>query len=235
MLYLVKYTKTLSSAEKQAMEKIVYAFLEENTKVNLSSIRDKDGVWKKHILDSISSREMLQEILKESESVLDFGTGGGFPLLPLAVLFPQNTFYGLDSVGKKTRAIESIAQNCNISNVQTLAGRGEAFAHDKQYREQFQIALSRAAAPWNVLLEILLPFVQVGGYLISYRGPESEETDADFARHMGAKLITVQKYELPDGEKRTLWLLQKTKKTPKHFPREVGIPKKKPLGIKDIY
>lgn len=228
---MVSFFSTLSSSQEIKLKKITQVFLEENQKVNLSSLRDEKSVWEKHILDSLAGAEFLEY---KKVKLLDFGTGGGFPALPLAVLFPQAKIYAMDSVAKKLRAVDEIAQKSGIQNLQTLLGRGEEHARNPQYREKFDVVTSRAAAKFPVLLEIVSPFLAVGGLLISYRGPESDEDDILLSEKMNLKFVQKKEYHLSEGEKRTIWVLQKTEASSERFPRETGVPKKHPLGLADF-
>jgi len=228
----VKKIWDISAEEHKKLNALTAFFLKENEKINLSAIRDKEGVWEKHIVDSLAAVPIIRErSTTPPVKILDFGSGGGFPALPLAAVFPEKQFFPLDSVAKKMRAVQEIAKKCGMRNVNVLVGRGEDLAKQKEYREQFDIVVSRAAAPWAILLEIATPFVKKNGIFIAYRGPEHETSDIPLAKKMGLSLEKIEKYTLKSGEKRELWILKKKKHTEKRFPRKVGIPKKKPLTI----
>lgn len=233
-LFSVKKIHQFSLAEQKKLQQLVQIFLEKNTTINLSAIRDEKGVWEKHIADSLAAKKFLhskKERKGGSEKILDFGSGGGFPALPLALFFPEKKFFPLDSVAKKMHAVEEMAQKIGLTNIKVLIGRGEDRAREKKYRESFDVVVSRAAAPWTVLLEIAIPFLKKNGIFIAYRGPESKKTDIPLAKKMGIQLEKIEKYELTSGEKRTLWIFRKRKNTAKIFPRGVGTPKKKPLTL----
>lgn len=214
---------------EQQLKNLVAFFLEENAKVNLSALRTSEACWTGHILDSLAALETLPA----TGSVLDLGTGGGFPLLPLAIARPDLLFVGLDSTGKKLDAVTRIAKKLGLKNVQTLGGRAETLGHDKRYREKFSAVLSRAVAEINVLLEYCGPFAVPDGSIVLWKSMAIDEElrTADRAmRELRCALKDSVTYELPDDfGKRQLLLFEKTGKLDRRYPREVGVPKKKPL------
>lgn len=220
-------TGAIAPAFAEQFDLLVAAFLRENAVINLSSIRDESGVREKHIADSLAAVEFLHA--ENIRSILDLGTGGGFPLLPLAITFPQKTFSGLDSVGKKLAAIERIAAACEIRNIRLLNGRAEAFGRHPQYRETFDAVTARAVAKFPVMLELASPFLKPGGSLICYRGPESDSDDEAVAKLLNLKVVQKVDYQLTTGEKRVLWIFVKQGKISNMYPRAVGVPKQKPL------
>ncbi len=219
-----------SSEQQVLFEKIIEAFLRENAVTNLSAIRTPEGVSEKHIRDSLAA-EMFLTGLDADSKILDIGTGGGFPLLPLAAVFPEYQFFGLDSVGKKLAAIERITQATRIKNVTLLNGRLEEFGRRPEHREQYDIVTARAVAPFSVLVELASPFAKIGGNFLAYRGPDSDADDILLAAKLNLKFVQKVDYSLAEGEQRTLWIFEKTVALSKKFPREVGIPKKKPLTL----
>jgi 16S rRNA (guanine527-N7)-methyltransferase len=231
ILMFVSFFSPLSAQQNRTLQQIVDLFLIENKKVNLSSLRDEKSVWEKHILDSLAGTEFLP---KMSKKVLDFGTGGGFPALPLSVVFPRAKIFAMDSVAKKLRAVESIASGAGVHNLKTIWGRGEELARKAEFRESFDVVVSRAAAQFPVLLEIVSPFIVIGGLLISYRGPESNADDILLAEKLNLEFVHKKEYTLSEGEKRTIWVFQKTAHSSSRFPRETGIPKKHPLSLLDF-
>ncbi len=226
----------LSAEDKSVMEQIVAEFLRENAITNLSAIRTPEGVWEKHIGDSLAAQPFLQEYLrkKPSAKILDIGTGGGFPLLPLAAVNPNCAFFGLDSVGKKLAAIERIAHAVAVSNITLLHGRAEEYGRDEKYRERFDVVTARAVAPFPVLVELVSPFVTVGGIFVAYRGPESAGDDIALAAMLNLKFVQKHDYLLTTGEQRSLWIFLKQAKLSARFPRETGIPKRNPLTLADF-
>jgi len=209
------------------LEVLVSEFLDINTKINLSAIRDEAGVWKKHIIDSL----LVTKHIDIDGKVLDLGTGGGFPSLPLAIISRSASILGLDSVEKKLKAVQSIADTIGIENLQTLHARAEDAAHDKYFRERFDYVVTRAVAPWPTLLELTLPFVKIGGRFVAYQGPAIEadiKLNKNIEHKLGAKILKIHRDSL-FGEERLFVEMKKIRPTPSHYPRAVGIPKKTPL------
>ncbi len=204
-------------------------FLAENQKLNLSAYRTEETCWVGNILDSIPAKELLAG----AKSVLDIGTGGGFPLLPLALLLPETAFTGLDSVKKKIDAVQRIVNALEIKNVQLLVGRAEELGQDAGHREQYDIVLSRAVADLPTLLEFCSPFVRVGGKVIAWKSLSIEEEmirSLQARMQLQCRLVDHLEYALPgDWGQRQLLIFEKTKTLPREFPRRVGIPKKEPL------
>lgn len=210
-------------------DQLVEKFLDWNAKINLSAIRDEAGVREKHIVDSLLATEFVDFADKR---VIDIGAGGGFPTLPLAIECPSADITALDSVGKKMKVVQAIADELGLENVTTIQGRIEDFGQDKKFREQFDIVTARALAPWPVLLEYALPFVKVGGKFVAYQGPQIKEdlsTFKNLEQKLGGKIIDVHETALSDAE-RLFIVIKKIKPTPKRFPRENGLPRQKPLS-----
>lgn len=165
--------------------------------------------------------------------ILDLGTGGGFPLLPLAICLPHCSFVGLDSVQKKISAVNRIMNAMNITNVSLICGRAEELGHDQAHRGQYDIVLCRAVAEINVLLEYAAPFAKVGGHVLLWKSMmiEQELQNSLLARaELTCHLKGSHTYELAGNfGKRQILIFQKTSKTSDKYPREVGLPKKTPL------
>ncbi|MDQ7023592.1 MAG: 16S rRNA (guanine(527)-N(7))-methyltransferase RsmG [Candidatus Gracilibacteria bacterium] len=179
-----KHKIELEENEYSKFEKFLEIFMEKNSKINLSAIRDKDGIIEKHFIDSIMLNifvELTPLLDKEGlgvVKVLDLGTGGGFPLIPLAVINPKVDFVGLDSVGKKLKAIEGFAEQLELKNVSTINGRAEDLGQDPKHREKYDYVVSRATAYLPTLLELVIPFLKVGGTFVAYKLADKEELRA---------------------------------------------------------
>jgi 16S rRNA (guanine527-N7)-methyltransferase len=177
----------------------------------------------------------IQEEAKGSPlSIIDVGTGGGFPLLPLALALPSIRFLGIDATRKKTDAVERIRIACDIANATLTCGRVEERAHEESLRATFDIVTARAVAELAPLLELTAPFARTGGLIILWKSMTiaDELTRAATAfRLLGARMERAISYTLPEGfGSRQLLLIRKLSATPKEYPRGVGIPKKSPLG-----
>lgn len=217
----------VSNQQFEKLNQLFELFQAENQKINLSAIREEKAVWEKHFYDSLLAAEFLQNANK----IIDLGSGGGFPLLVLAIIFPEKTFFGTESVGKKVQAMEKFSKELGLKNVQILNQRIEEIGQKPKYREQFDAIIARAFAPHPVLLEMALPLLKINGEIISFRGPNFDEEDKLLPAPMGAKIEKIVHKKLPAGDERSFWIIKKTKKTSKHFPRAVGIPNKKPLSL----
>lgn len=236
---LIMFTKMLKSldfelSEKQTQQfqKLLKLYQDWNAKINLSAIKDEEGIIIKHFYDSLLVSK-LNIFSEDNQKIADLGTGGGFPLLPLAIMYPENEFLGVDSVQKKIKVIETIAKELGLKNIQTNSERVETVGQSKKYREQFDIVLTRAFAKWHTLLELSLPLVKTGGKLVAYQGPqilEELEESEKVIEKLGGKIEKLSHFELPeDMGERVFVEIIKIKKTPKEFPRAIGVPKKNPL------
>lgn len=212
------------------LRQLVDVFLRENEQTNLSALRTAEKCWIGNVLDSLAVSDLL---LPANTSILDLGTGGGFPLLPLSILYPDRKFTGVDSIGKKINAIQRICLELELKNVQLMCSRFEDLGRDPVHREQYDVVLARAVAELPVLLEYCAPFVKFGGRIILWK---SLSIDEEFAASKAAQsklhcpLTSQLRYTLPgDFGERQLLVFTKSKAISSHYPRAVGIPKKSPL------
>src|SRR3989344_2678155 len=221
----------ISKDQERRLRELVAAFLTENQKINLSAYREEEQCWIGNILDAIGG--IGEKEFGDGMRVLDLGTGGGFPLLPLAILFPSASFTGLDATKKKIEAVRRIANHLNLTNVDLLIGRAEELGREPHLREQFDVVLSRAVAPLATLLEIMSPFARGGGRVFCYKSLTIDEEllqSIQARMQLKTRLTDRREYALPDGwGRRQLLIFQKTAALTNEFPREVGIPKKMPL------
>lgn len=202
--------------------------LEWNTKINLTAITDENEIIEKHFLDSLT----VLKYIKNNDKVIDVGTGAGFPGIPVAIN-SQAQFTLLDSLNKRINFLNEVKDKLNLKNVQNLHGRAEEFAKKKEYRESYDVAVSRAVAPMNVLTEYLLPFVKIGGTCICMKGPNlSEEIrNAKSAINLlGGEIVDLINIKLDKGNiDRNLVIIKKVKHTTEEYPRKPGTPAKQPL------
>ncbi len=223
--------RELTNNELESFQNLYTNFVQKNKIINLSAIRDEQGIWEKHFYDSLLGAEFLEDA---DEKILDLGSGGGFPALPLALMFPGKQFFPFDSVEKKMKAVQEIVNTSKIDNVTPLIGRAEELGQDALHREQYDVVTVRAFAPFSVCLELALPFVTVGGKVILYRGPENERDANLLAGAFGAIIKTQKKDQLPSKDKREIWEIIKIAPTEDMFPRANGIPKKEPMTLKSM-
>lgn len=226
---------TLKKSEEAKLYELVDVFLQENAKLNLSAFRTAEHCWIGNILDSIALLDVLPKLFSDDRklSFIDIGTGGGFPLLPLAITLPQHTFTGLDATQKKIDAIKRIADALKLENVDLICERAEKLGRDPKHREQYDVATLRAVADANVLLEYASPLVKVGGFVIFWKSMiiDDEMKNSLLARaELSCHLKFQHTYQLPGnfGERQIL-VFEKTARTHDKYPRDVGVPKKNPL------
>jgi 16S rRNA (guanine527-N7)-methyltransferase len=213
---------------------LMTAFLDENTRINLSALRTEDACWHGNILDSLAFVDAVDTgLIPPPKKLIDVGTGGGFPLLPLAIVYPDAACAGLDSIGKKMKAIERIAQASSIPNVTAISERSEILGRNKKHRERYDTVTARAVAPLKILLEYTAPFAVVGGHIVLWKSMtiNQELTEAENAAStLGCALVKHFTYDLGgDWGIRQLLIYQKKSATPEMYPRAIGEAKVKPL------
>lgn len=222
----------ITEDQQKRLRDLQRVFQEENTKLNLSALRDEDAIWIGNISDSVVALD-TEQFQQTELRILDIGTGGGFPLLPLAICMPTCHFTGLDSTQKKLDAIQRMVDALGLTNVTLLSGRCEELGHDPKYRDQFDIVTARAVAPLNVLLEYCAPFTKPKGHIVAWKSMklDTELHESLLARaELSCHLSNRYEYELPgDWGKRQLLFFEKLANTSAKYPREVGTPKKHPL------
>ena len=200
-----------------------------NEKINVTAIREEEEFIRKNIIDSLTICGRPE--LEDASLILDLGTGGGLPGIPLAITYPEKEFVLIDAVGKKLKVVEDIASNLGLKNVRTVHMRAEDMAREKEYREKFDLVVSRAVANMSTLCEYCLPFVKIGGSFTAYKtDASSEEIDAASAaiRKLGGKSHGF----VPDGIEGSghgFVLIEKTAPTPSSYPRKAGLPSKEPM------
>ena len=205
--------------------------LEWNNKMNLTAITDPKEVAVKHIVDSLSAFD--GSLFRDGVRAVDVGTGAGFPGLVLKIYFPSMELVLLDSLQKRVKFLETVVSELGLKGVSCVHGRAEEAGRQKEYREQFDLAFSRAVARLSVLAEYTLPFVRVGGSLLALKGAkyaEEMEEAGTAAKILGGSVPTSKTVKLPgldDG--RAIVRIDKIKPTPKAYPRKSGTPEKKPL------
>ncbi len=203
--------------------------IEWNKKMNLTAIEQEEDIITKHFIDSLS----IATYIPDTAKVIDIGTGAGFPGIPLKILKKDLSITLLDSLNKRITFLEEVIRNLSLENIQAVHARAEELAHKEEYREQYDIAVSRAVAPMHTLLEYMLPYVKIGGKCICMKGPNLQEESKDLQNcleTLGGKIEKIEEIVLPETEiKRNIMLIKKENKTPKKYPRNPGMPSKKPL------
>ncbi|MBR6501289.1 MAG: 16S rRNA (guanine(527)-N(7))-methyltransferase RsmG [Firmicutes bacterium] len=233
MKHLLEAVKSLGMelTEEQIRQFEAYraGVLEWNEKVNLTAITDPEEFEMKHFADSVMSAG--NDIVKNAKKIIDVGTGGGFPGIPLAILFPDKQFTLMDSLGKRIKIIDQLAKEIGIRNVELVHARAEDLAKKKEYREQYDVCVSRAVANLATLSEYCIPFVKIGGYFAPYKTAAAEEEIAEGKKALfilGGHLESVSEFSDAELDHTILWI-KKVKMTPVKYPRKAGTPSKEPL------
>lgn len=202
-----------------------------NAKMNLTAIEDTEAVAIKHFVDSAGV--LTYDWIVGDERIVDVGTGAGFPGLVLKVFRPELKLTLIDSLGKRVSFLEAVVEALHLDDVTCIHARAEDAARQPDLREQFDVVVARAVAPWRVLSELLLPFARIGGSVIGWKGPDGEQEvrDAKSAIELlGGKTRESLSFELPGGYgERSFIRIEKVKSTPRKYPRKAGIPKREPL------
>lgn len=227
-----KFGLSLSAAQLHAFDTYYRALVDWNKKMNLTRIVAPDDVVAKHFLDSLSVAVALPQPNK-SLTLIDVGSGAGFPGIPLKIALPPVTVTLLESTGKKTKFLQHVVENLSLSGVSVVTTRAEEAGQHPQHRAQYDVAVARAVSKLPVLAEYTLPLVKVGGWVIAQKGqdPTGEVKAATSAlRILGGQVSEIVPVSVPGlaGE-RHLVVIKKIKPTPKVYPRRPGLPNKDPL------
>lgn len=205
--------------------------VEWNQVMNLTGIEDEKEVYIKHFLDSISA--VKNGYIKDGMSIIDVGTGAGFPGMPLRICLKNLKVTLLDSLNKRINFLQEVAKNVGIDDIEYIHGRAEDFGKNENYREQYDIATARAVAGLPVLMEFCVPFVKVGGYFICLKGPNAnlELEESKMAMEvLGVEFIEKINVDLPDSDlNHNILVFKKVKNTPDKYPRKSGKPAKAPI------
>ncbi len=227
----------LSEEQIQKFMDYYELLVEWNSFMNLTAITDFDEVILKHFVDSLAVFQVsaFREKVKSGEiSLIDIGTGAGFPGIPLKIVFPDMKVTLLDSLNKRIKFLDTVIEKLDLKNIETVHGRAEDLAGKKDYREQYDFCVSRAVANLSTLTELCIPFVKNGGYFISYKSEKVKEELSAGKRAveiLGGNILDIFEYQLPDSDmSRNLLLIKKEKNTPKKYPRKAGTPAREPLS-----
>ncbi len=240
---------SLTEKQMQLFENLYTALVETNKLHNLTAVTDEQGVAGLHFCDSLMALPYLDEILnkkadletnftsntsKNAKKLLDIGCGAGFPCLPIAIARPDLSVLGVDSTAKKVAFSTEFAAKNGLNNFKSLSARAEELAKTEQ-REDFEIVTARAVARLNILAELCLPFVKIGGYFLAMKGAKGVEElkEAENGiKKLGGEVVKVEEKELilpSERQVRTFILIKKVSKTPEVYPRAYGKIKKTPL------
>lgn len=223
-----KYFSVLSGDQAFAFERYADLLVEWNEKINLTAITDPWGIEEKHFLDSCLPLTMID--IPENASVVDVGTGAGFPGIPWKIMRKDIDLTLLDSLNKRINFLNTFVESIGLE-AETIHGRAEELGRT-ELRESFDIATARAVARLSVLCEYCLPFVRVGGRFVALKGGDCEEEIKSAyvaVKTLGGSIKDSISYSLPSGDKRTLVVIEKIKATPSLYPRSKGKMNNKPL------
>ena len=230
---LKEWNIVLSDEQLILFERYKDLLLEWNQKINLTAITDIDEIYKKHFLDSLSLIKCIDNLGNVSYTLLDMGTGAGFPGIPLKIAFPNLNITLADSLNKRIDFLNLVIDELKLSNIKAIHARAEELGHDSDYREKYDLVVSRAVANLSVLSEYCIPFVKVDGMFVSYKsGNSSEEINSskNAVGMLGGKIVNTVDFILPGSDfSRSNVCIKKIKPTEERFPRKAGTPSKKPL------
>lgn len=228
---LAEQNLPLSDQQKKQFERYFELLVEWNEKINLTAITDKEEVYLKHFYDSIAP--ILQGLIpNETIKLLDIGAGAGFPSLPMKILYPQLDVTIIDSLNKRINFLQLLAQELDFDDVHFYHGRAEDFAQDKKFRAQYDFVTARAVARMQVLSELTIPYLQVGGKLLALKASNAPEELLEAKNALNLLFSKVEdnlSYALPNGDPRYITVVEKKKETPNKYPRKAGMPNKRPL------
>ena len=221
----------VSPAQAEQFQIYLDLLLERNTVMNLTAITDPEEAVIKHFVDSLSIVKVNG--FDNVTSIIDVGTGAGFPGIPLKIVFPEIKITLLDSLNKRIKFLNAVIDELELENIETIHGRAEDFSKKEDYREQYDLCVSRAVANLATLSEYCLPYVKVGGCFIPYKSGEIDEelnNSKKAVQILGGKIEEVVKFQLPDTDiGRSFVKIKKNKNTAKKYPRKAGLPAKEPL------
>ena len=228
---LAEQNLPLSDQQKKQFERYFELLVEWNEKINLTAITDKDEVYLKHFYDSIAP--ILQGLIpNETIKLLDIGAGAGFPSLPMKILYPQLDVTIIDSLNKRINFLQLLAQELDLEGVHFYHGRAEDLAQDKNFRARYDFVTARAVARMQVLSELTIPYLKVGGKLLALKASNAPEELLEAKNALNLLFSKVEdnlSYALPNGDPRYITVVEKKKETPNKYPRKAGMPNKRPL------
>lgn len=227
--YLKELNIELNEIQTKQLYKYMNLLIEWNNKINLTAIIKPEEIILKHFVDSLT----ISKYVNNNSSVIDVGTGAGFPGIPLKIYRTDLKVTLVDSLNKRLNFINTIIEELELKNVVTVHARAEEIGKNKLYREQFDVVTSRAVANLSTLSEYLIPLAKINGKCLCMKGSEIEEELSNAKKAidvLGGKIDKIEKFELPKSDiKRNVVLITKENKTPAKYPRKPGIPAKEPI------
>lgn len=222
---------SLDTIQQDSFSKYKELLKEWNEKIDITTITEDKEVDVKHFLDSLTA--VKTQLFDDEKKIIDIGTGGGFPGLPLKIYNDKLDVTLLDSLNKRITFLNEVIKDLGLKNIEAIHGRAEELGRTEEYREVYDICVSRAVASLDTLVEYCLPFVKVGGHFVSMKGPEPElevKKAKDGIEILGGKVVKTLVFNVPESDiEHSLIVIEKVKKTPKKYPRAGGKPRKNPL------
>ena len=229
MNYANKIGFNITKEQTERFFEYMKLLLEWNEKINLTAITEPNEIIIKHFIDSIT----INKYIRENAKVIDVGSGAGFPGIPLSIVKNDVNMTLVDSLNKRTIFLNEVKKELRLKNVNVIHGRAEELGHNIDYREQFDIATSRAVAPLNILLEYLMPFIKVGGYCVCMKGSNIEEELIDAKKalqELSGEIVNIDRFDLPETDYgRNIIVIRKIGNISNKYPRKPGTPSKEPL------
>lgn len=221
---------SINDVQIEKFYKYMQLLLEWNEKINLTAITEEEDVILKHFIDSLT----IIKYIKKDDKIIDVGTGAGFPGIPIKIIMEDTQIVLMDSLNKRINFLNNVIEELELDGIEAIHSRAEELGKNKEYREKFDIATSRAVANMSTLSEYLVPFVKIKGIIICMKGSSIEE-ELNEARKaisvLGGKIIELSDFLLSDTDiKRHNVIIEKVKQTPNMYPRKAGIPSKEPIS-----
>lgn len=218
----------VNNEELEKLYKYMVGIIEWNNKVNVTAITEEKLFIVKHFIDSL----LINHYLEGKERIIDIGTGGGFPGIPLKIVNAKKKFTLIDSVNKKLNVIRDLSNKIGLENLEVIHARAEELAVKKEFREMYDVAITRAVSNLSTILEYMLPFVKIGGIAVCMKGPNYKEELGDAKKAieiLGGELENIETINLEGEMERNIFVIKKIKKTPNKFPRGQGKPLREPI------